>query len=77
MAAGLSIYTRVAGTASGFIGFLQMAVSALGTLAVGMLPHDGAAAMVGVVLATQILAMVLAAVALRRPAGGLAKTAAA
>jgi DHA1 family bicyclomycin/chloramphenicol resistance-like MFS transporter len=77
MAAGLSIYPRVAGTASGFIGFLQMAISALGTLAVGMLPHDGAAAMVGVVLATQILATVLGIVAVRRPSRSLASTAAA
>ncbi|HVH80566.1 MAG TPA: MFS transporter, partial [Stellaceae bacterium] len=72
MASGLSIYPRVAGTASGFIGFLQMAISALGTLVVGFLPHDGAAAMVAVVLATQVLAVVLGMVAVRRPAGGLA-----
>jgi DHA1 family bicyclomycin/chloramphenicol resistance-like MFS transporter len=77
MAAGLSIYPRVAGTASGFIGFLQMAISALGTLLVGMLPHDGASAMVGVVLATQILAVVVGAIALRRRTGSLASAAAA
>jgi MFS transporter, DHA1 family, multidrug resistance protein len=77
MASGLSIYPRVAGTASGFIGFLQMAISALGTLVVGTLPHDGPSAMVGVVVVTQILAVALGALALRRPAGGFATTAAA
>jgi DHA1 family bicyclomycin/chloramphenicol resistance-like MFS transporter len=68
MAAGLSVFPRVAGTASGFIGFLQMAVSALGTLAVGALPHEGPFAMAGVVLFTQLTACVLGAVAVRLPA---------
>jgi hypothetical protein len=54
-----------------------MAISALGTLLVGMLPHDGASAMVGVVLATQILAVVVGAIALRRRTGSLASAAAA
>ena len=71
MGAGLSVYPRVAGTASGFIGCLQMAISALGTLAVGLLPHDGALAMASVVLGTQIVAFVLGAVAVRLPAGGV------
>jgi len=70
MASGLSVYPRVAGTASGFIGFLQMAISALGTLTVGLLPHEGPFAMAGVVLATQIVAFVLGAVAVRLPASG-------
>jgi len=70
MAAGLSVYPRVAGTASGFIGFLQMAVSALGTLAVGVLPHEGPSAMVGVVVFTQIVACALGLVAVRLPAAG-------
>lgn len=70
MGAGLSVYPRVAGTASGFIGFLQMAISALGTFAVGLLPHEGALAMAGVVLTTQIVAFALGAVAVRLPAGG-------
>jgi DHA1 family bicyclomycin/chloramphenicol resistance-like MFS transporter len=67
MAAGLSVYPRVAGTASGFIGFLQMAMSALGTLVVGALPHDGPMAMAGVVVVTQIVACVLGVVAVRLP----------
>jgi DHA1 family bicyclomycin/chloramphenicol resistance-like MFS transporter len=70
MAASLSVFPRVAGTASGFIGFLQMAVSALGTLTVGMLPHEGPFAMAGVVLFTQLAACVLGAVAVRLPTGG-------
>jgi DHA1 family bicyclomycin/chloramphenicol resistance-like MFS transporter len=67
MAAGLSVYPRIAGTASGIIGFLQMAISALGTLAVGALPHDGPLAMAGVVVATQIVACALGVVAVRLP----------
>jgi MFS transporter, DHA1 family, multidrug resistance protein len=68
MASGLSVYPRVAGTASGFIGFLQMAISALGTLAVGLLPHEGPLAMAGVVLTTQIVAFSLGIIAVRLPA---------
>ena len=68
MASGLSIYPGVAGTASGLIGFLQMAISALGTLAVGLLPHEGPFAMAGVVLTTQIVAFALGAIAIRLPA---------
>jgi DHA1 family bicyclomycin/chloramphenicol resistance-like MFS transporter len=49
MAAGLSTYPRLAGTASGLIGFLQMSVAALGTFVVAMLPHDSALGMVAVV----------------------------
>jgi DHA1 family bicyclomycin/chloramphenicol resistance-like MFS transporter len=67
MAAGLSVYPRVAGAASGLIGFLQMAVSALGTFAVGALPHQGPFAMVGVIVATQIAACALGIVAVRLP----------
>ena len=68
MASGLSVYPRVAGTASGFIGFLQMAISALGTLIVAVLPHQGPAAMVGVVVGTQIIALALGGIAVRLPA---------
>ncbi|HTQ32852.1 MAG TPA: multidrug effflux MFS transporter [Stellaceae bacterium] len=65
MAAALSVYPRVAGTASGFVGFLQMAISALGTLTVAVLPHQGPSAMVGVVVVTQIIACALGVVAVR------------
>jgi DHA1 family bicyclomycin/chloramphenicol resistance-like MFS transporter len=67
LAAGLSVYPRVAGTASGFVGFSQMAISSLGTLTVGLLPHGGPFAMVGVVVATQAIALVLGAIAVRLP----------
>jgi MFS transporter, DHA1 family, multidrug resistance protein len=69
LAGGLSVHPRIAGTASGFVGFLQMAVSSLGTLAVGQLPHGGPFAMIAVVVGTQVLALVLGAVAVRLPMG--------
>src|SRR6202034_2823920 len=65
MASGLSVYPKIAGTASGFIGFLQMAASALGTLVVALLPHAGPSAMVAVVVPTQVPAVMLAAPAVR------------
>jgi DHA1 family bicyclomycin/chloramphenicol resistance-like MFS transporter len=77
MAAALSIYPRVAGTASGFVGFLQMATSALGTLTVAVLPHQGPAAMVAVIVATQIIAVVLGRAAMRRPAARATRSVAA
>jgi DHA1 family bicyclomycin/chloramphenicol resistance-like MFS transporter len=76
MASGLSVHPHIAGTASGLIGFLQMAASALGTLLVATLPHQGPSAMVGVVVATQIIAMLLGAVAVRLPSRVLAPAAA-
>ena len=39
LAAGLSVYPRLAGAASGPLGFIQMAVAALGTLLLGMANH--------------------------------------
>jgi hypothetical protein len=49
MASGLSTYPRLAGTASGLMGFLQMAVAALGTIMVAALPHDSALGLIAVV----------------------------
>jgi MFS transporter, DHA1 family, multidrug resistance protein len=49
LAAGLSVYPQVAGTASGLIGFTQMTIAALGTLLLGMLPRGSVIAMVAVV----------------------------
>jgi DHA1 family bicyclomycin/chloramphenicol resistance-like MFS transporter len=69
LAAGLSVYPRVAGTASGFLGFSQMAVSSLGTMTVAILPHQGPFTMIAVVVATQAIALVLGAVAVRLPIG--------
>jgi hypothetical protein len=42
MAAGLSIYPRFAGTASGLMGFTQMIVASLGTFLVALWPYDSA-----------------------------------
>jgi DHA1 family bicyclomycin/chloramphenicol resistance-like MFS transporter len=67
LAAGLSIHPRVAGAASGLLGFLQMTVAALGTLLIGRLPHDSALSMVIVVVASLALALVFGLLALRRP----------
>ena len=39
LAAGLSVHPRIAGAASGLLGFLQMMVAALGTLLIGCLPQ--------------------------------------
>jgi DHA1 family bicyclomycin/chloramphenicol resistance-like MFS transporter len=42
MAAGLSLQPRLAGTASGLMGFLQMASAALGSFIIALLPYDNA-----------------------------------
>jgi DHA1 family bicyclomycin/chloramphenicol resistance-like MFS transporter len=49
MASALSTYPRLAGTASGLVGFLQMAVAACGTIIVAALPHDSAFGLIAVV----------------------------
>jgi DHA1 family bicyclomycin/chloramphenicol resistance-like MFS transporter len=67
LAAGLSVHPRIAGAASGLLGFLQMMIAALGTLLIGRLPHDSALAMVVVVVACLALALVFGLLALRRP----------
>jgi DHA1 family bicyclomycin/chloramphenicol resistance-like MFS transporter len=67
IAAGLSVHPRIAGAASGLLGFLQMMIAALGTLLIGRLPHDSAVAMVLVVVASLALALVFGLLALRRP----------
>ncbi|HEY1794738.1 MAG TPA: multidrug effflux MFS transporter [Stellaceae bacterium] len=71
LASGLSVFPRIAGTASGVMGFSQMAVSALGTLALAPFPRDSVAAVVGVVFAAQLLALASGVAALRRPGGSL------
>jgi DHA1 family bicyclomycin/chloramphenicol resistance-like MFS transporter len=67
LAAGLSVHPRIAGAASGLLGFLQMTVAALGTLLIGRLSHDSALAMVIVVVASLALALVFGLLALRPP----------
>jgi DHA1 family bicyclomycin/chloramphenicol resistance-like MFS transporter len=67
IAAGLSVHPRIAGAASGLLGFLQMMIAALGTLLIGRLPHDSAVAMVVVVVASLALALVFGLFALHWP----------
>jgi DHA1 family bicyclomycin/chloramphenicol resistance-like MFS transporter len=67
IASGLSVHPRIAGAASGLLGFLQMMIAALGTLLIGRLPHDSALAMVIVVVASLALALVFGLLAVRRP----------
>jgi MFS transporter, DHA1 family, multidrug resistance protein len=57
LAAGLSIFPRIAGAASGVMGFAQMTVAALGTLLLGLLPRGSVPAMVTVVAASLALAL--------------------
>ncbi len=69
IAAGLSIYPRIAGAASGLIGFLQMSTAALGTFLLGQLPRDSALWVVVVVDASLVLALLCGLLALRAPKG--------
>ena len=48
MAAGLSIHIRLAGTASGLMGFLQMVMAAGGSFIVALLPQNSAFAPISV-----------------------------
>ena len=57
LAAGLSVFPRIAGAASGLMGFAQMAIAALGTLLLGLLPRGSVVAMVAVVGASLSLAL--------------------
>ncbi|MBV9202972.1 MAG: multidrug effflux MFS transporter [Alphaproteobacteria bacterium] len=65
LAAGLSVYPRIAGTASGLLGFLQMMIAALGTWLIGRLPQQSAVSMVIVVVASLALALVFGFKAVR------------
>jgi MFS transporter, DHA1 family, multidrug resistance protein len=75
LVAGLSVFPRIAGAASGLMGFAQMAIAALGTLLLGLLPRGSVTAMVAVVGASLALALgcglliLLAPVQAPRPAG--------
>ena len=68
IAAGLGVYPRIAGTASGLMGFMQMMIAALGTLLVGRLPRDSVLAMAAVVGAALALALICGLLTLRAPA---------
>ncbi len=77
MASGLSVYPRLAGTASGMIGFLQMAVAASGTIAVAELPHDSALGLIAVVGGFIAVALATGIVGVSLAAGGQRRTASA
>ena len=70
VAAGLSVYPRIAGAASGLLGFMQMTVAALGTMLLGLVPQNNAVAMVAVVGISLTLAFLCGLLTLRRPAEG-------
>jgi DHA1 family bicyclomycin/chloramphenicol resistance-like MFS transporter len=72
IAAGLSIYPRIAGAASGLLGFLQMMVAALGALLIGEIPQGSAGPMVTVVGAALVLAFVFGLVASMLSSEGVA-----
>jgi DHA1 family bicyclomycin/chloramphenicol resistance-like MFS transporter len=67
IAGGLSVYPRIAGAASGLLGFLQMMIAALGTLLIGRLPQDRVLSMVAVVVAALALALLCGILALHGP----------
>jgi DHA1 family bicyclomycin/chloramphenicol resistance-like MFS transporter len=71
MAAGLSTFPRIAGTASGLMGFLQMTVAALGTIGVALLPADGGIAMLVTVVGFMGLALGFGIFAARQPPAGV------
>jgi MFS transporter, DHA1 family, multidrug resistance protein len=75
VAAGLSVYPRIAGAASGLLGFMQMTVAALGTLLLGLLPRGSVAAMVAVVDVLLALAFFCGLLTLRPPRLALSQTA--
>jgi DHA1 family bicyclomycin/chloramphenicol resistance-like MFS transporter len=65
VAAGLSVYPRIAGAASGLLGFMQMTIAAFGTLLLGLLPRGSVVAMVAVVGASLALAFLCGLLTLR------------
>jgi len=75
VAAGLSVYPRIAGAASGLLGFMQMTVAAFGTLLLGLLPRDNVVAMVAVVGTSLALAFLCGLLTLRPPFLPVPKTA--
>jgi MFS transporter, DHA1 family, multidrug resistance protein len=58
IAAALSVYPRMAGAASGLLGFFQMAVAAVGTLMIGLLPQASVLSMITVVGSSLALALI-------------------
>jgi DHA1 family bicyclomycin/chloramphenicol resistance-like MFS transporter len=76
LAGGLSIRPDLAGTASGLMGFAQMATAAIGTLVVALLPWSLALSMIVVVAGFIALSLAFGILALRRPGRGSALQAA-
>jgi DHA1 family bicyclomycin/chloramphenicol resistance-like MFS transporter len=70
MAAALSIEPRIAGTASGLMGFLQMTTAALGSFLVALLPQNSAFGPVAVFSGLVALSLGFAILAVRRQPGG-------
>jgi DHA1 family bicyclomycin/chloramphenicol resistance-like MFS transporter len=66
MAAALSIHPRIAGTASGLMGFLQMTMAAVGSFAVALLPHDSPLGLIVVFSSFVAVALGSAIYAVRR-----------
>jgi DHA1 family bicyclomycin/chloramphenicol resistance-like MFS transporter len=75
LAAGLSIVPRLAGTASGLMGFLQMTTASVGTLVVALLAWPIAVSMIVVVGGFIVLALGFGIFALHRPSGALPEVA--
>jgi DHA1 family bicyclomycin/chloramphenicol resistance-like MFS transporter len=67
IAASLSVYPKIAGAASGLIGFLQMIVAALGTFLIGQLPQATPLSMVAVVGGSLALALAFGLFVWRMP----------
>jgi len=67
IAAGLSVHPRIAGAASGLMGFLQMMVAALGTFLIGQLPQTTPLSMVAVVGGSLALALAFGLIVWRMP----------
>jgi DHA1 family bicyclomycin/chloramphenicol resistance-like MFS transporter len=68
MAAALSIHPRIAGTASGLMGFLQMTMAAGGSFVVALLPHGNPLGMILVFFGFVAMALGSAIFAVRRVA---------
>jgi DHA1 family bicyclomycin/chloramphenicol resistance-like MFS transporter len=66
MAAALSVHPRIAGTASGLMGFLQMTTAAIGSFLVALLPQTSALGPIAVFAGFVALALGFALLALRR-----------
>jgi MFS transporter, DHA1 family, multidrug resistance protein len=67
MAAGLSIQPRLAGTASGLMGFLSMTTAAIGSFVVALLPADNAVGLIAVFGSFVTLGLGFAIFAVTRP----------